>query len=42
MTPNINENPRGRKTTKRGSKRVFSAAIFQERIRTIDAGGLGG
>ena len=35
MTPNINENPRGRKTTKRGPKRVFSAAIFEERFRTI-------
>lgn len=36
MTPNINENPRGRKTTKRGPKRVFSAAIFEERFRTIE------
>ena len=36
MVPNINENPRGRKTTKRGPKRVFSAAIFKERFRTIE------
>ena len=36
MTSNINENPRGRKTAKRGSKRVFSAAIFEERFRTIE------
>jgi hypothetical protein len=36
MAPNINENPRGRKTTKRGPKRLFSAAIFKERFRTIE------
>ena len=36
MTPNINENPRSRKTTKRGPKRVFSAAICKERFRTIE------
>ena len=36
MIPNINENPRGRKTTKRGPKRLFSAAIFKERFRTIE------
>ena len=36
MVPNINENPRNRKTTKRGPKRVFSAAIFKERFRTIE------
>lgn len=36
MVPNINENPRGRKTTKRGRKRVFDAAIFKERFRTIE------
>ena len=36
MIPNINENPRNRKTTKRGPKRVFSAAIYQERFRTIE------
>ena len=36
MIPNINENPRGRKTTKRGPKRMFSDAIFKERFRTIE------
>jgi transposase len=36
MVPNINENPRGRKTTKRGRKRLFDAAIFKERFRTIE------
>ena len=36
MTPNINENPRSRKTTKRGPKRVFSAAICKERFPTIE------
>ena len=36
MIPNINENPRNRKTTKRGPKRVFSAAIFKERFSTIE------
>ena len=36
MVPNINENPRNRKNTKRGPKRVFSAAIFKERFRTIE------
>jgi len=36
MAPNINENPRGRKTTKRGPKRFFSSAIFKERFRTIE------
>ena len=36
MVPNINENPRARKTTKRGPKRMFSAAIFKERFRTIE------
>ena len=36
MVPNINENPRGRKTTKRGPKRLFSSAIFKERFRTIE------
>jgi len=36
MTPNINENKRGRKTTKRGRKRLFDAAIFKERFRTIE------
>ena len=36
MVPNINENPRARKTTKRGPKRLFSTAIFKERFRTIE------
>ena len=36
MVPNINENPRGRKHTKRGRKRLFDAAIFQERFDSIE------
>ncbi|MBW8832556.1 MAG: hypothetical protein JF606_24780 [Burkholderiales bacterium] len=36
MVPNNNENTRGRKTTKRGRKRLFDAAIFKERFRTIE------
>ena len=36
MVPNINENRRGRKTAKRGPKRLFDAAIFKERFRTIE------
>ena len=36
MTPNIPENPRGRKTPKRGRKRCFDPAIFEERFRTIE------
>ena len=36
MIPNINENKRNRKYTKRGRKRLFSAAIFKERFRTIE------
>jgi transposase len=36
MTPNINENPRGRKATKRGRKQIFDPAIFDERFRTIE------
>ena len=36
MTPNINPNPRGRKTTKRGRKPLFDPAIFEERFRTIE------
>src|ERR1700692_3423867 len=35
MHPNIPENPRGRKTPKRGRKPHFDAAIFEERFRTI-------
>src|SRR5207237_208770 len=33
MIPNIKENPRNRKTTKRGRKRFFSAAIHALRMR---------
>jgi hypothetical protein len=36
MHPTIPENPRGRKTPKRGRKRHFDAAIFGERFRTIE------
>jgi transposase len=36
MTPNINPNPRGRKTPKRGRKPLFDPAIFDERFRTIE------
>jgi hypothetical protein len=36
MTLNIPENPRGRKTPKRGCKQRFDPAIFEERFRTIE------
>jgi transposase len=36
MIPNIPENPRGRKTPKRGRKLRFDPAIFEERFRTIE------
>jgi transposase len=36
MTPNINENRRGRTTTKRGRKQLFDPTIFEERFRTIE------
>lgn len=36
MIPNIPENIRNRKKTKRGKKRLFSKAIFQERFQTIE------
>ena len=36
MIPNINKNPRGRKTPKRGRKPLFNAAIFKERFNTIE------
>ncbi|MCG5079038.1 transposase [Paraburkholderia tagetis] len=36
MIPNIPENPRARKISKRGRKRRFDAAIFEERFRTIE------
>ena len=36
MKPNIKENPRNRKNTKRGKERRFSEAIYQERFRTVE------
>ena len=36
MTPDINENRRGRKTSKRGRKQIFDDDIFEERFRTIE------
>ena len=36
MTPNMPENPRGRKTPKRGRKRHFDPAIFEGCFRTIE------
>lgn len=36
MKPNINENKRNRKHSKRGRKRMFSQEIFEERFRTIE------
>lgn len=36
MTPNIPENKRNRKKTKRGRKRLFSMKIFKERFRTVE------
>jgi transposase len=36
LVPNIPENRRGRKKTKRGRKRLFDADIFQERFCTIE------
>ena len=36
MVPNINTNPRGRKSAKRGRKPLFSADIFKERFNTIE------
>jgi hypothetical protein len=33
MVPNIKENPRNRKTTKRGRKRLFNAALHALRAR---------
>lgn len=36
MVPNINANPRHRKTTRRGRKPRFDAAIFEERFNTIE------
>jgi len=36
MIPNINENKRNGKRTKRGRKRFFDKAIFKERFRKIE------
>jgi len=36
MTPNVKENTRNRKKSKRGSKRVFDENIYDERFRTIE------
>jgi hypothetical protein len=36
MVPNINPNPRGRKTPRRGRKPLFDARIFKERFNTIE------
>src|ERR1035437_1586444 len=36
MIPNINRNPRGRKTAKCGLKPLFDPAIFEERFNTIE------
>jgi len=36
MVPNIPENPRGRKTPKRGPKPIFEPALYQERFYTIE------
>ena len=36
MVPNVNENKRNRKKTKRGRKRIFDKAIFAERFETIE------
>ena len=36
MVPNINSNPRGRRSSKRGHKPLFNPAIFKERFNTIE------
>ena len=36
IVPNINPNPSGRKSAKRGRKPFFDAAIFKERFNTIE------
>lgn len=36
MIPNIPENKRNRKKSKRGKKRLFSSSIFKERFQTIE------
>ncbi len=36
MIPNIPENKRNRKKTKRGPKRIYSSSIFEERFFTVE------
>lgn len=36
MVPNIPENKRNRKKTKRGRKQIFDTKVFAERFRTIE------
>ena len=36
MIPNIKENPRNRRKTKRGRKRIYDEVIFDERFRTVE------
>ena len=36
MRPNIPENKRNRKKTKRGKKQIYDHEIFAERFRTIE------
>ena len=36
MIPNVKENQRNRKKTKRGKKRIYDEGIFDERFRTIE------
>jgi transposase len=36
MIPNIKENPRNRKKTKRGRKKFYDDSIFQERFNTVE------
>jgi transposase len=36
MTPNIKQNPRNRKKTKRGRKRLYCEEIFKERFKTVE------
>jgi hypothetical protein len=36
MVPNLNPNPRGKKSAKRGRKPLFDAEIFKERFNIIE------
>jgi transposase len=36
MIPNIKENPRNRKQSKKGKKRIYSETIYEERFRTVE------